>query len=463
MPNTSDQREKGWPEGLYIRGRSYRYRRRVKGQIRPFIEVWGTIPFDEAKRKTMRYNMDIADGKNPCKEKAKYGTTLKDFAVGTWLPKKKGELATRSFARYRAVVDNFLRFLADERKMGACLLSDIDYAVADDFKTHRQTTPIAPNGRKHLRQLKDGAAKKTVYFEVSTLRQLFSEAVTRRLIEANPFADVKTEKPKLREIAAKHHPLSRPEEKALLAAALVWDERTRSDSDVKFHDIVLFLVKTGLRSDELCHLEWTDIDWRKGVITVQEKTVNETRMIPVPALAMPHIKRLSSGKLPEELLLPNGDELTRRRVHLGIRKKEDLATIKVGDVDWDGCFIKTTQTYTWKPKGSSGDVPMCQTIHELLTHLQARRYGNFVFPHHDGGRCRLKLLDILKKVQKMAGIEGRLRIHDLRHTTAVRLREKGTPLETIMGIMRHADIRETLIYAPYDLTEGKKAVMALDD
>ena len=32
-----------------------------------------------------------------------------------------------------------------------------------------------------------------------------------------------------------------------------------------------------------------------------------------------------------------------------------------------------------------------------------------------------------------------------------------------MGIMRHADIRETLIYAPYDLAEGQKAILALDD
>ncbi len=43
------------------------------------------------------------------------------------------------------------------------------------------------------------------------------------------------------------------------------------------------------------------------------------------------------------------------------------------------------------------------------------------------------------------------------------VRRYGTPLETIMGIMRHADIRETLIYAPYDLTEGKKAILTLDD
>ena len=36
-------------------------------------------------------------------------------------------------------------------------------------------------------------------------------------------------------------------------------------------------------------------------------------------------------------------------------------------------------------------------------------------------------------------------------------------LETIMGILRHADIRETLIYAPYSLQEGRSAINKLDD
>jgi hypothetical protein len=31
-----------------------------------------------------------------------------------------------------------------------------------------------------------------------------------------------------------------------------------------------------------------------------------------------------------------------------------------------------------------------------------------------------------------------------------------------MGILRHADIRETLIYAPYQIEEGKKAAALLD-
>jgi site-specific recombinase XerD len=62
----------------------------------------------------------------------------------------------------------------------------------------------------------------------------------------------------------------------------------------------------------------------------------------------------------------------------------------------------------------------------------------------------------------MAGILGRLRVHDLRHTLAIRLREKGVSLETIMGILRHANIEETLIYAPYQIEEGKNAMRLLD-
>ena len=71
---------------------------------------------------------------------------------------------------------------------------------------------------------------------------------------------------------------------------------------------------------------------------------------------------------------------------------------------------------------------------------------------------------MLKRAQKVAGIQGRLRVHDLRHTLAVRLRrEKGVALETIMGILRHADIRETLIYAPYSIDEGRAAMRRLDE
>ena len=39
----------------------------------------------------------------------------------------------------------------------------------------------------------------------------------------------------------------------------------------------------------------------------------------------------------------------------------------------------------------------------------------------------------------------------------------GVPLEAIMGLMRHSDIRETLAYAPYEEREGRLAVAKLDE
>jgi len=111
----------------------------------------------------------------------------------------------------------------------------------------------------------------------------------------------------------------------------------------------------------------------------------------------------------------------------------------------------------------NGVVPMCAAVRNLLMKMLEQKTTNFIFAHSDGGPCRMKLLPLLKKAQGMAGIGGRLRIHDLRHTLGRRLRKDlGVPLETIMGILRHADIRETMIYAPYSLEEGQSAMTKLD-
>jgi integrase len=53
------------------------------------------------------------------------------------------------------------------------------------------------------------------------------------------------------------------------------------------------------------------------------------------------------------------------------------------------------------------------------------------------------------------------RVHDLRHTFGFTLRERGVPIETIMGLMRHANIEETMIYAKYSDKQGAKEIMRL--
>ncbi len=150
-------------------------------------------------------------------------------------------------------------------------------------------------------------------------------------------------------------------------------------------------------------------------------------------------------------------------VQLSIRATRDLLALKVGEIDLKARRIVASRSYVWKPKGTNGVVPMCAAVRNLLAGLNERKTGNFVFAHRDGGPCRVDLLELLKRAKRKAGIRGNLRIHDLRHTLATRLRrDKGVALETIMGILRHADIRETLVYAPYSLEEGRDAIRRLD-
>jgi len=66
----------------------------------------------------------------------------------------------------------------------------------------------------------------------------------------------------------------------------------------------------------------------------------------------------------------------------------------------------------------------------------------------------ITLVEILSASQRVvAGMNCRLRLRQ----------DKKVPLETIMGILRHADIRETLIYAPYSLDEAPAAMNCLDE
>jgi len=421
------------------------------------------MPEGDAIRKASRYNLDLEEGRNPVAERSRREMTVAEFARDVWLKKKATEVRPKSLARYRSVAENFVGYLEKVRKLKAPLLGVIGYDIASDYLAHRVSTPLMGNGQKKFtRAMRKGAAKKTVLFDRETLFQLFDEAVRRDLIRKNPFSDIHPPKPTIHEVRAVHHPLTIEEEDALLLAAKELDRDGTDSGGMCFHNIVLFLVKTGLREDELSTLEWSDIDWKDGLIHIKEKFVEETRIVPIPPLIIAPIKKLMAGKSPDDPLFTDDDvEAFAGRLH--IRGKAEMLSIKVGEVDLTSLNIVAKRSYTWRPKGTNGAVPMCAAVRNLLERMLVQKTTNFIFAHSDGGPCRMKLLPLLKKAQKLAGIGGRLRIHDLRHTLGRRLRKDfGVPLETIMGILRHADIRETMIYAPYSLEEGQSAMSKLD-
>jgi len=425
------------------------------------MQVWGDMPLSDAIRKTQRYNLDIEEGHNPVSISKRDSTTFASFATD-WLTLKTTGLRRKSLIRYKAMVDNFERFLAQRKGKADVPLSEISIEDASSYVQWRAVTPMMPNGRSNLTSAAhQGAAQKTIHSEVATFRQLFSVAVRRMVITTNPFDEVRVKKPKKHEVAAKHHPLTEAEEQALLKAAAEIDAE-RQYGDGGLHSIFLFMLKTGLREAELRNLEATDVLWEQGLIRIRDKVVVETRTVDIPLSAIPGLKRLITGKSPDSLLFKNEAEMEQFHCVLPIREKATLGIIRVADVNLQARRIVATHRFEWHPKATQGDVPMCKTVFEMLTRLNATRKSNFVFAHKDGGSCRLQLWEMIKEAQKRAGIPGNLRLHDLRHTFAVRLRQRGTPLEVIMGLMRHSDIRETLIYAPYDLAEGRNAIQVLD-
>ena len=465
MTNTAtqfkDERLDSWPVGLYRRASSFRYRRHYGS--RRIIKVLGNIPECDAIRKAIRYNLDLEEGIVPAEIKTK-SESVETFARDVWLKKKASEVRPKSLARYRAVVDNFIEYLR-VKGLTAAPLSAVTYEIASDFVVYRANTPLMPNGhKKFTRSLRDGAAKKTLHYEREILFQMFKEAAKREMIKHNPFADVRPKKPSRQEVASAHHPLSVEEESRLLNAARELDSAKTDEDNPSFRDIVFFLVRTGLREDEMRNLEWTDIDWADGLIHVRQKVVHETRTIPIPESAVAGLRRRLKGKVSTDPVFDDEGDIESFGVRLNIRGIQALLAIKLADVDLANRRISTSRSYSWKPKGTNGVVPMCAAVRDLLTNLSKKKTSNFVFAHRDGGACRVDILSLLKVAQKKAGIKGRLRVHDLRHTLAIRLRrDKGVALETIMGILRHADIRETLIYAPYSLQEGRSAINKLDD
>lgn len=61
---------------------------------------------------------------------------------------------------------------------------------------------------------------------------------------------------------------------------------------------------------------------------------------------------------------------------------------------------------------------------------------------------------------RRAGLEG-IRIHDLRHTCAAWLVQAGVPIRTVAEIMRHTDIKTTMLYAHLSPDNARAGVAAI--
>lgn len=186
-----------------------------------------------------------------------------DHSISQFLEQTKQLRKLRSFMRYRNALDHLRSFL-DYRHPNLIVVSKLAQSHFIEYQSWRRSQEIFANGH-------NGAAKaptfKTINVELAIYRTWLNWALQSGQVRQNPLSgwkSLKTTDSKARRV------LTREEfQKLLQASQIIEKERPERKGQSR---IWRFLVNTGLRIDELIHLQWKDINWSRGVILVQRKS-----------------------------------------------------------------------------------------------------------------------------------------------------------------------------------------------
>ena len=185
--------------------------------------------------------------------------SLKDF-FDQFKEYSKANHRPATQARYHAVVDNFIHFAQKETTINK--ISQISVDTIEKYKIYRRSVPVARNGAKAERVKKEavsqGVKGYTLNFEITALRTIFNLAIQWKYLDKNPASGVKllkTDDSKQRRF------LTESECQRIL------DHAEKED-----YPVFAVFLNTGMRRAELVNLEWSDIDFQKGIIKIQRKS-----------------------------------------------------------------------------------------------------------------------------------------------------------------------------------------------
>ncbi len=145
-----------------------------------------------------------------------------------------------------------------------------------------------------------------------------------------------------------------------------------------------------------------------------------------------------------KIIDPQGWRILITLLHTAARISE-ITGMKWDDVDFEG---RKLRLFTRKRKGGSLEadwLPMTETLHDILTEQQSEKTSDtYVFAQTDGSRftTRRHFMAWICKKAKVTPFG----FHALRHYTASKLAEAGTPLPMIQAILRHKSVATTARY-----------------
>ena len=169
--------------------------------------------------------------------------TFRQYVEGVYMPTKTATFSENSRSSYQRNLDvHILPVLGD------FLIGDISAAMISKLLLDFQ---------------KSGHAHASAVKLYNILNGIFKTAFLDDTIKANPMLKVKRPAPRKGETAQDES------DKAYTVQQLAYILQCLKNESLKWQTYINLVADTGIRRGEACALEWSDIDWTKGTITIR--------------------------------------------------------------------------------------------------------------------------------------------------------------------------------------------------
>ena len=289
----------------------------------------------------------------------------------------KPSVKVRTYERYALIIDKHI-----STDVGKCEISELSALVLQNFITKLLESGNCKTG--------NGLSANSVNAIISVLQ---SSLQTAHLIGvANEYTANKIKRPKL---------IERPVECFSLKEQKQIEQAVLNSKKDKLFGILLCLY-SGLRIGELIALQWSDIDFAKGTLTVSKschdgkdgliidepKTATSRRTIPLPKQVMPLVKMLKKRSDSDFVVSSHGKPVSVR----SYQRSFELLLKKL-DIPHRG-FHSLRHTFATRAIECGMDV---KTLSEILGHknptVTLNRYAHSLMEHKQDMMNRLgKLL-----------------------------------------------------------------------
>ncbi|MBQ7764316.1 site-specific integrase [bacterium] len=137
-------------------------------------------------------------------------------------------------------------------------------------------------------------------------------------------------------------------------------------------------------------------------------------------------------------------------------RKAEILNLKWSNIDFDYEYIELLETKS----GKSRKIPISSKLMKIFKKILATSNSEYVFVNPSTNSNYIDIHRAFETVLKNAEINN-FRFHDLRHTAATRMLEKGADIRTVQEILGHSSVSVTERYTHTNAKSKKSAIELL--